>query len=202
MDAGEVLKRAWEAVQAAGLPESLQLKGFELAVEMLSASNGGGTTVKLREEEEGGGADASPRRKAKTNGGPPIEKIAHESGIDADALEGVIHFDADGAPHVTGPARRLGRNTSEQARTVALLVTAARSLAMDEVNVSAKVVREECTRLKCFDQSNFGKHTGTTPGVTTIGDGQSRTFKLKSGDAGFTPLKQAVDRVRGVTTES
>ena len=201
MEPSEVLKQAWAAVESAGVPEPIQLKAFELAVGMLSQGDSG-TAHERSQRDRQNGSQKQREQKPRTDDDSPIGKVAHESGISADELEEVLYFDAEGQPHVTGPARRLGKNTAEQARTVTLLITAARYLAMDEPTVESKVVRTECARLKCFNQSNFGSHTRSAPGVTSIGDGQSRTFKLKAGDSGLVPLKEAVDRVRGVPTDS
>ena len=60
-----------------------------------------------------------------------------------------------------------------------------------------RLVREECTSLKCFDKTNFGKHTAAAPGLTTIGNGTSRTFKLKAGEAGLGALRQTLNVIRG-----
>lgn len=211
MDASEVLRSAWEAVVAANLPESVQPKAFELAVLHLSGDTATASKrdVEPRRDAKGSGAsggeekpDPKPKAASDATSSRLLEKLAHEGGVEIGDLEEVIYFDQEGVPHVSGPARKLGSTMSSQARTVAVLVTAARSLALDETVIASKVVRSECALLKCFDTNNFGSHTASAPGVTTIGNGTSRTFKLKPGEAGLKAFREALDTVRGVKAES
>ncbi|WP_370894553.1 hypothetical protein [Janibacter sp. GXQ6167] len=205
MEPSELLKKAWAAVEEAGLPEPLHEKAFEVAVSLLDAN----TPISSHGEPAHAPSASSPPATHSgaasgggSAGGEVLQKISHESGISEADLERVLHFDEEGNPHVTGPARKLGSSTATQARTVALLLTAAWSLGLDSQQVPAKTIRDECARLKCFDQGNFGKHTGSTPGLTTVGDGVSRSFKLRPGDAGLKALSETIAGVLAEKPES
>jgi len=164
MDVSDLLRQAWGAVESAEIPESLQPKAFEAAVQILACrvsdprtspdsgrGRGAGSAASNREDHQSEDVDAKPETPRAS--GSLLEKLSHESGIDVGDLEEVLFFDGEGIPHVTGPARKLGRSMSEQARNVALLITATRALALDESNIGSKVIRDEFPPLKRFDQN-------------------------------------------------
>jgi hypothetical protein len=121
-------------------------------------------------------------------------KFANESGTTVEELQDVVYFDK-GEPHLTGPARRLGKNKSDQSRTVALILTAAYHYALDTPDIASERVRKECDLLKCLDSGNFAASMEGVPGVNYVGASRSRQFRIKN-DAPAA-LKRAIDEIRG-----
>lgn len=202
MDAAETLRKAWEAVNAADLPESLHAVAFESAVSILRVGQAQAAPEEASESE--GRADQREKARESTKDGTAkpgaglMAKLAHESGIAEGELEDVLYFDTDGQPKLVGPARKLGSSKAVQSRAITVVVTAARELALDERETASSIIRDECKRLKCLDADNFAATTSSTTGLVAQGNGRSRLFRLKSGDSGLKALQQTVDAIRGV----
>lgn len=184
MEASEVLTKAWSAVQASGVPESLYEVAFREAVALLKSSNGARRTPP---PAVGGTAD----REAATEAGEEVAQVdteallqtfADESGIDIAELVEVFFFDADGTAHLNVAGRKLGESTAAKAKAVATAIAAAYHYSADEPSVSVELIRAECTRLKCFDKKNFFTHMGSAPGTVLSGSGSSRVLRIKSNE--------------------
>lgn len=187
MDVEELLARAWGAVEKAGLPEPLQEYAFKEALARLSAPStvaGSKTPQTTREADEGAANDAG-------SGGdntPGLSdaqlfgKFSQESGVLVDQLERLYYFDG-GVPHVNGPKTRFGSNIADQARAVALALTAAYDYAIDQQNVSASTVRVECERLKCDPGTNWNKVMNALTTVNFVGGPGKKTMRTKGDTA-------------------
>jgi hypothetical protein len=200
MEVNKVLAEAWAEVEKASLPEQLREVAFKEAIAML-------TSEKTPKQSGDSRHPRSPRpkvddvEKGSNDGkqGPAdlLSKFSHEADIPVDVLEEILYFD-DGLPRLSGPARKLGVRKSDQMRRVAIVLTGAYLYALDQTDVPAKVIRAECDRLKILDGGNFATVMGDTPVVVGTGSARSRNFKLKSGTAGLTALKTAINEIRGV----
>lgn len=173
MDTDELLRKAWEAVEKAKIPASLQEVAFKEAVEHLSGN--GGTRPPNEKARPAGritqkGRPAKARAKARVNGGPtaaalpPVDeaqffsRLADESGLPEQDLRDVLHVAAKGEVQVAPPTRKLGDSTVEQAQTVIALVASARAHGLRERPVNANLVRAELKRKGCYDPNNFAGH--------------------------------------------
>ncbi len=175
MEADEILRRAWAAVEKAGVPESLQEVAFREAVEILKGEDSTSADTKTHKgagpkKTQGSG----PGRGRTTPETPATEvpdentffsQLAHESGIDETDLSDIFNLMPDGRVQIQQPARELGDNAADQARAVIVLVAGARSKGLGENPVSADAVRAECKRKNCYQGGNFApKHLGPLKG--------------------------------------
>lgn len=209
MEANEILKQAWEAVKASGVPESMQDTAFKEAVAILRGDSGGPTTTptprlpRTKRTASGGKKQSgkTPKRQApSTPVNVPEEKVffselAEESGVSETDLRDLLQLSADGTVSVTPPTRTLGANKAEQARTVLPLVAGARLIGLKENPVSADAVRSELSRKNCYDQGNFGAAVlGRLPGFNYGGTNSEIVATSKW----VNDFSAAVDRAKGV----
>ncbi|WP_407358040.1 hypothetical protein LTA6_002631 [Microbacterium sp. LTA6] len=193
MDAKDILKRAWTAVEESGVPEALQETAFRIAVEI---ERGGGAPTRSQNavpavnqaprpgvvpephEPSSGISEADP--------GPlgfdeeaTWSKFADEAEIDRELLEQLFYFDGR-TVHLNVKAHKLSESKPAQMRAVAFALTVAYNYALDIVPLETAVVRSECERLKCLDPKNFGKYMGSVDGLTASGPASKRVLKAKS----------------------
>jgi hypothetical protein len=172
MDTSELLRRAWEAVEKSGVPESMHAVALQAAVEDLRAqeggdassdgSGGGGTTGRAGTGR--GKPKARPTRTAKATSDqtetPSVDEdtffttLAHESGVDETDLRDVLSL-SGGKVHVTPPTRLLGTTKAQQARTITSLVAGARAFGLGERPIDARAVRDEVKRKNAYDEANY-----------------------------------------------
>lgn len=194
MDVDELLARAWGAVEKAGIPEPLQEYAFKEALNRLSAlpapSTGGGVAAGATEAQTKNADVASTSADADGTFG----KFAHESGVPAEELERVFYF-ADGLPHLNGPRSRFGKTASDQAKVVAVAITAAYDFVRDESPISDDVIKAEATRLKIDVGGNWARVMGGLTGASWIGAARQKQFKTTNA----TPdaLKKIVSGILG-----
>lgn len=172
MDAGEVLKQAWAAVESAGIPEALHEPAFREAIRLIEAA--GVTAGATNRTHEGSTPKQTPLKKAPSKAPPKkapapgveiptypeisedefFATLATESDVDEAEIRQVLQF-ANGAVHVLLPTKRLGGSAAQQARTVIALVGGARFGGFGEKPVSLEAVRAEVDRKNCYQQNNF-----------------------------------------------
>lgn len=187
MEAHQILKKAWDAVMAAGLPESMQEAAFREAVALVREEHGLATAG---DDSRRPGRNPTRKAAAKTAkvarpkkddadeaaGTLPDEagffsELAHESGVSETDLRDILSFGSTGEVHVTPATRVLGANRAEQARTVTSLIVAARGIGLRESPVAAAAVRKEVDRKRCLDSANYAsKVIGRLGGVNYGGD--------------------------------
>jgi hypothetical protein len=170
MEPDEILKKAWAAVQAAGLPESMQETAFREAVALLKGETGDQDSTAKQTPRAGAparksGAKSAKRKTPDSTGGAEttstpdeatfFSQLSHESGATEADLRDILSLGSNGAVHVTPATRVLGTNRAEQARTVTALVAAARGIGLGEAPISAEAVRQEVQRKHCFDSGNY-----------------------------------------------
>lgn len=184
MDVEELLARAWQAVEKAGIPEPLHEYAFKEAVTRLSVWAPGDESTPPKPPKavkqvalagEASKSDESAGRSDKRL----FSKFAQESGVPEDQLERLFYFEG-GVPHVIGPKARFGSNIADQARAVSLALTAAYDYALDQQNIAASLVRAECERLKCDPGSNWNKAMNNLTTVNYVGAPGKRTMRAKS----------------------
>jgi hypothetical protein len=179
----ELLSRAWGAVENAGIPEPLQEYAFKEALARLTAQNGtpdGARPPEPSAGKSGTSTDDDPGGPVATKSDDELfAKFAHESGIAVADLERVFYFNG-GEPHLNGPRAKLGRTTADQAKAVAVAITAAYDYALDRRPIEDQIVRTEAARLKCDLGGNWAKQMVKATGVSWVGASRQKQFKTKS----------------------
>jgi hypothetical protein len=203
MEVSEMLKRAWTAVEDAGLPERIHEVAFREAMRMLvpapsapiaAAPQGkpGGTRGTSTGGSGDGGSDG--------DGGIGVtedeifDKVVAQTGVDRDKLKEVVHLDGD-VLKVSIPGIKLGKNNAEKTRAVAQILTIVRGFGLDEAETSVQVVRAEAMRLKCYDSANFSSQLGRLNGFLLTGSGTNRRIRAKAG--GIQAFPAFVDSLLG-----
>jgi hypothetical protein len=185
MDVAEVLKKAWSAVEDAGLPEHVQPTGFREAVRLLAPGDSVGArpsrsaVVSRDTGDSGSTSGSSGDEQISVSENVIYERVVEHTGADREKLEQVLHLDDEGV-HVSLPGLRLGRTNAERTRAVAQILTIARGFGLGENETSLEVIRSECTRLKVYDSANFSAHVGKLAGYVMSGSGQNRRLRAKS----------------------
>lgn len=178
MDAEELLRKAWQAVEKSGIPDPHRGLALKEAVDFLRSSNrsasdraaapqsGAAKTSsgqgQPRRDAAGGEAGiADPQDQAEQF----FSQLSSESGMEEDDLTDILNLTADGKVQVVVPTRRLGSTTADQARTIISLVAGARSKGLGESPVKADAIREELQRKQCYQSNNFAVyHLGPLKG--------------------------------------
>lgn len=203
MEVEELLARAWSAVEKAGIPEPLQEFAFREALARLS-----GRTAPPPTKQTPGDSTTSDQNgvETQTNGAAGstlsadelFAKFSNESGIAVEDLERAFYFGPNGEPHLNGPRSKLGRSTADQAKTVAVALTAAYDFALDKP-AADDVVRAEVVRLKCDIGGNWSRTMNGLTTVSWIGANRQKQFKVKSDTA--EALKRIVASILGTPAE-
>jgi hypothetical protein len=215
MDANEILKKAWEAVKASGVPEAMQDTAFKEAVAILRGDAGEVAPVAAASPGAPQEAKRSSAAAKQTRRKPPPRKsdsaasqipevpdeavffaeLANESGVPESGLRDVLALASDGTVNVTPATRKLGATKAEQARTVVALIAPARRFALQENPVSAEVVRRECQRKNCFDTNNFASTViGRLDGVNYGGSRAEIVVTSRWVDEFTSAINQALGR--------
>src|SRR5579875_1593096 len=123
----DILKRAWTAVQTAGLPDGLHEAGFLEAIKLLRPQEPALTPTvstaaahKARVSAENGTASdsSSDSTGAAVSEELMYERVVTQTGVSKDKLERLVLLDEDG-PRLALPGIKLGKNTADRARAVA-----------------------------------------------------------------------------------
>ena len=204
MEVEELLARAWGAVADAGIPEPLQEFAFKEALSRLTSASqpasqpaaaavGRETSVIMPPLVVPDSLSSSAQ-----DSDSLFSKFAHESGIPVTDLERVYYFTGN-EPHLNGPRSKLGNNSTDQAKLVALAITAAYDYALDRKTVPDIVVRTEIERLKCGLGGNYARRMDNIKEVSWVGAARQKEFKTKPD----TPesLKKAIAVILGSPTE-
>lgn len=198
MEVSATLKKAWAAVEDAGLPEKIQEAAFREAVRLLvpaqvvaagqtgksgaaSGSTGSGSSGKV---SNGDGSKITQTEST------ILDKVEQHTGVSRDKLEDLVHLD-DGVLRVSLPGIKLGKNNADKTRAIAQILTIVRGFGLDEDETSLELVRAEAQRLKCYDSANFSSQIKVLNGYLFTGSGTNRRIRAKS--AGITAFPAFVD---------
>jgi hypothetical protein len=202
MEVSETLKKAWTAVEDAGLPEKIHEAAFREAVRLLVPVPVVITPAAVGQAGKPSRTDGSGAAGGRSNGDGGItvseddiyDRVVAQTGVDREKLEQVVHLD-DGTLRVSVPGIKLGKNNAERARAVAQILTITRSFGIEEHETSLDVIRAECDRLRVYDQANFSSHMKALTGYVITGSGGNRRVRAKGpGIAAFPAL---VDKLLG-----
>lgn len=208
MEVSETLKKAWTAVEDAGLPEKIQEVAFREAVRLLvptqvvaavpaaaprtsgqtgkSGATGGGDT-------SGGGSNGDGS-KITEDESTILEKVEQHTGVSREKLEELVHLD-DGVLRISLAGIKLGKNNADKTRAIAQILTIVRGFGLDENETSLELVRAEAQRLKCYDSANFSSQVKVLNGYLITGSGINRHIRAKSG--GINGFPAFVDSLLG-----
>lgn len=170
MEPDEILRKAWKAVEKAGIPEALHSVAFKEAVDLLRSAQPEPPNTQKK-------TPGKAKKKAKTedhatpteSGQAPDEDtffatLAEESGVPETDLRDILNLTDDGKVEVTPPSRALGTNETQQAQTIIALVAGARSRGLGEKPVNANAVRDELKRKNAFSRNFATYHLGPMKG--------------------------------------
>jgi hypothetical protein len=207
-DVSELLKKAWDAVEAANLPSEIQALAFREAVRLMSPTeaDSAGVSAQIGTGVSGGsggaGGSGSGSSKSATSGGNAdaitvdeyeiYRRVAEQTGVDRDKLADLVHLD-DGVLKVSIPGIKLGTSNSEKTRAIAQILTIVRGFGLEEHETSVEVVRAEAQRLKCYDSANFSAHLSKLNGYLITGSGTNRRIRSKA--AGIHAFPGLVDSI-------
>lgn len=158
-----MLKKAWESVEASGVPEALHEVAFREAIQYLKEQEmGHAAAVEARPTGVAGKSGDTPDPKPPRGAGSGFfDTLASESGVAVDLLKGVLEYDEEAeSVQVIPPPRMLGSTKSQQTRSVVALVAGARHGGLGEDPVPGPTVRDECRRKRCYDENNFSGYVG------------------------------------------
>lgn len=203
MNVDELIKKAWAAVESAGVPETVQPVALKEAVSFLKAEKGspesGETPPTPKRRQPKGTRATRPVAPTDEANATVTEEdffrlLTTESGVDEGRLRDCLQLTTTGSVHVTPPTKDLGDSRRAQAQTLIALVAGARSRGLGENPVSAAAVREEVKRKHCWDAANFSnKHLGEMRGFNSGSNRNEIVLTSKWLDE----FKAAVDTVLG-----
>jgi hypothetical protein len=210
MDTADMLKKAWQAVVASGVPAEVQGEAFKAAIADIR-----GATPQAPPAAPSGGARAPRKRAAKTTApGKPANgdsgdgsvlddvgeaddffaSIAHETGVAEQDLRDVFHVE-NGAVELKLASKELGGSNKEKTTTIATLLAGALFGGTDHQRLPFPDVHEVCKSKRCYDQANASTYLKALPGFAALGKGKNQDITAKSGwEAEFA---KAVERVLG-----
>lgn len=204
IETSELLKRAWSAVERAGIPESLWAAALPLAYGELRRTNGAAAS--------NDGSSQTPTRKrpakqtANVNSRPAalsglaeeadcFEQIANETGVSVDDLGDVFHV-SDGELHLKVASKDLGDNTKAAAMTVTSLLAGVVFASTDHPTLPISEIHAVCKSKRCHHKKHASDYVKATPSIAAVGT-QNSEITHKSGWQG--EFAKAVARVLGKT---
>jgi hypothetical protein len=210
MEVSETLKKAWTAVEDAGLPERIQEAAFREAMRLLiptqveaasaAAPRASGQTGKpgatsgasgSGSSGGGGNGDVSKITEAEST---ILGKVEQNTGVSREKLEELVHLD-DGVLKVSIPGFKLGKSNADKTRAIAQILAIVRGFGLDEDETSLELVRAEAQRLKCYDSANFSSQVKVLNGYLITGSGTNRRIRAKS--AGINAFPAFVEGLLG-----
>jgi hypothetical protein len=211
MEISETLKKAWTAVEDAGLPEKIQEAAFREAVRLLvpiqvvaaapavesrtpgQTGKSGATSGATGSGSSGGGTNGDGSKITEAEDAI-LDKVEQHTGVPRAKLEELVHLD-DGVLKVSIPGIKLGKNNAEKTRAIAQILTIVRGFGLDEDETSLELVRAEAQRLKCYDSANFSSQVKVLNGYLITGSGTNRRIRAKAG--GINAFPAFVDSLLG-----
>ena len=176
-----MLKKAYEAVVGAEIPDHLHEVAFCEAMRMLVPTaqpviaTGRPGVPGIVERSAGPAEDATPSVPEDVM----YDRVVTQTGAGRAKIEQLVHMD-NGVPTITIPGMRLGKNNAEKTRAIAQILTLVRGFGLGEADTPLEVVRNEAIRLKCYDSANFTAQLSKLDGYVITGSGQNRRVRAKA----------------------
>lgn len=182
MEVEDLLARAWAAVEKAGIPEPLHDYAFREALSRLDKA----ASASRPESKHAEAPAEAPTLPAEDKGSTTKSKTVHQSDLfakfasDSDLpiedLERAFFFN-DGVPHLNVARTKLGNNAADQAKAVAVAITAAYDFALDKTPIAEAAVRDEVNRLRISVGQNWSRTMRSLQGAGWIGLARQKQFK-------------------------
>lgn len=177
IDVPAVLTAAWRAVKEADLPPEIHALAFTEAVRLTApeapAAGGGGVPAPTPSghESPGGRPDAGSLSEREI-----VERVVRQTSADLDKVSDLIYMD-EGVIRISRTAVQLGATNSERTRNVAKLLAVIRGFGIPEDETPLQAIRDELTRLKCYDSGNFATYMKAVDGFVLTGSGNNRRIR-------------------------
>lgn len=184
MELAESIKTAWAAVEESGVPDQMQELAFKEALRSLlgtTPQNGPGSGLRTPLTPQFKDSDGEQEQEITASEEEVIQRVSDETGVPVEKLEAVFHIDGD-VVKLIGPHGKYGSSTSDQARSVARIVTVVRKLGMGHADTSFETIKDACESKHCYDSKNFAsQHMPRIDGFVVKGDGRNRRLEAKGG---------------------
>lgn len=152
MEAKDVLTKAAQAVEEAGVPKDLRVVAFQNAIDMLRSGVSGAPAPDSR---AGAGSSAGTERAQERAGAALVDRIANRLGVPVDAVEAVFD-DADPTrPGLVLPSAALDSRKAAAAKQIGLLIAAARQAAGLDEWTDVDELRRVVEDYNRYDSGNF-----------------------------------------------
>lgn len=194
------MKTAWAAVEESGVPDRAQELAFKEALRSLlngapkNADSTGSSEIqskpqaKVNVDDVGNSFQPFPTVESKV-----FQNVFEETRIPIDKLEQVFHID-DGVVKLIGQHTEYGSSTTDQARTIAQIVTVVRKLGMGHKDTPFEVIKEACESKHCYDSKNFAfRHLSGIDGFVVRGESKVRRLEAKG--KGVSALADIIDKI-------
>ncbi len=191
MDVKRVLREAWEAVEAAGIPDSLHPVAFEQAVHLVAGTRPTRTANPIDEstrEQRASEAVPDSRKVAGESSGSAalivdedtfFATFASESKVDEEKLR-KAYFVKDGRPRIALSKSKLGSTEADRNRTVATLLAGVRWYVDGKPSVGIGEIRDAATSIPYEVTRNLAKHLESVPGTMTVGAKSDKAVRVQS----------------------
>ncbi|WP_144800878.1 hypothetical protein [Curtobacterium sp. BH-2-1-1] len=187
MDPNDVLKKAWVAVEASGVPESLYETAFQTAVRLLTGPNPQAAaspvdvvTPAPLDAPDGApeGQDAGADPTERPAGTDFFSKVSRVCGLSREAVAKVFYLEED-VVQLYPSASELGKTNADRARSVAVLLVAVYDWAFETRPLPISVVKSACQALHCYDSKNFSSNVNDLQSIIITGEKQRKLLRAK-----------------------
>ncbi|MDV8024464.1 hypothetical protein [Rhodococcus sp. IEGM 1330] len=184
MDASEALKKAWEAVEAAGVPDSLHEVAFSRALDLIL----GPPITGAKPEVPHTVPHAQPVSPAQENKPPSSAsgelsedafyvKMSEGTGVGKEILERLVHIDK-GAPHLLIKGPQLPKNVAQAQKLITLVIIVSYHYFTGEVEIAFSHARKECEEYNVMD-NNYNRNVDRIENFISTGTGQNKKVKIR-----------------------
>lgn len=187
MDTTALLRKAWGAVEEAGLPEHVQATALQVAAENVLRAGGSVGVGGARAETPPVGSGGAPAGYA--------EAIARRLRVDQQVVEHVYNQEGDVLEIVVAPGR-LSKKSSAATKQLAILTVAGRQAVGLEEWTAASVIREWCEHFKRLDSPNFAAALRELESLFTM-RGSPRARQMRMTAPGWVEAARLVNELGG-----
>lgn len=172
MNVDEILRKAKEAVEKAGIPEDLKSKAFEKAVELYS-----GDLAKQDNTASENHFGRSSNSNSQSEGSI-LMNISNKLKIEPQLLEELFYVEDDEVKIIIASGK-LDSSNAGATKQLSLLVAGARQVGGLEDWTGNDIIRDVCQYFNKYDAANFAKTLAGMEDVFSFkGKGQKREVKI------------------------
>ncbi len=191
MDVKQVLREAWEAVESAGIPDSLYPVAFEQAVHLIAGTHptkpASPVDESARDERTSKSVAISRKDAGDSKGSAALiadedaffATFASESKVDEEKLR-KAYFVKDGRPRIALTKSKLGSTEADRNRAVATLLAGVRWYVDGKPAVGISEIRDAATAIPYEVTRNLAKQLESVPGTMTVGAKNDKAVRVQS----------------------